>query len=186
MSDESKILEAGEYVLVARYNKGAYRGALWQSGSIIYKVEGKSLDDAYRQLEIRLYELQVAKAAARNGAAPSEQEAVVAIQRVLPRLTSSQRAMLLAHAKAPESRMTASQLADAAGYASYSAANLQYGLLGAMLFAEMPENLPRRSDGSPIMTCAIASGDNLRAEEDQWIWKMRPHIKHAVSLVFAL
>ena len=85
--------------------------------------------------------------------------------------------MLRAHLKAVDQRITATELAKAAGYANYSAANLQYGLLGAMLFAEMPIELPKGSNGSPVMTHAIASEDDLRASsKDQWIWQMRPYI----------
>jgi predicted KAP-like P-loop ATPase len=54
--------------------------------------------------------------------------------------------------------------------------------VGAMLFAEMPEDLPRRADGSPIMTCAIAAAEDQRSTDDeQWIWKMRPHIAQGLA-----
>lgn len=186
MNDESRTLEAGKYTLVARQVGGVARGAIWETGTSkpLEEIQGSSVDQVYRQLETRLFELQLSTASGRQGLDPSEQEAVAALRRILPRLTSSQRAMLLAHAKAPECRITAQQLADAAGYAGYSAANLHYGLLGAALFAEMPEDLPRRKDGSPIMTCAIATGDQQPEDESQWIWKMRPHIKRAVDTVF--
>jgi len=181
MNEELKALEAGDYVLVARLLQGVYRGALWHVGKIEEKVEGSSLDEVYRKLESLLYERQSAKAAARNGADPTVEETAKAFQRILPKMSDGQRAMLRAHLKAPERRITATQLAAAAGYANYSAANLQYGLLGAMLFAEMPEDLPRRKDGSPVMTCAIASGDTkLTIDEEHWVWKMRPHVEEAL------
>lgn len=181
MNEELKALEAGEYVLVARLVEGVYRGALWHAGKIEQKVEGSSLDEVYRKLERLLYERQKAKAAARNGADPSVEETAIALQRVLPKISDGQRAMLRAHLKAPERRITATQLAAAAGYANYSAANLQYGRLGAMLFAEVPEDLPCRKDGSPVMTCVIASGDDQRnMDEEQWVWKMRPHVEEAL------
>ena len=56
-------------------------------------------------------------------------------------MSGGQRAMLRAHYEAPGRKITATQLAQAAGFANFSAANLQYGLLGAMLFAEIPEDL---------------------------------------------
>lgn len=181
MSEELKSLEAGEYTLVARLHKGAYRGALWHGGHIVQQVEGYSLQDVYRKLEALLYERQAAKAAARKGVGPSVEEAVKALNRVLAKASHGQRSMLRAHFHAPEQRITATQLADAAGYGSYSAANLQYGLLGAMLFAETPEDLPRRSNGTPIMTCAIASGEDQRdGGEEHWVWKMRPHIEQGL------
>ncbi len=181
MTEELKSLEAGNYTLVARLHKGANRGALWHRGQIIEHVEGDSLQVVFRKLEALLYERQAAQAAARKGAAPSVEEAKKALNRVLAKASLGQRTMLRAHLRAPEQRITATQLAEAAGYESYSAANLQYGLLGAMLFAEMPEDLPCRKDRTPIMTCAIALGEDQReASEEQWVWKMRPHIEQGL------
>jgi hypothetical protein len=184
MSEDLKSLEAGEYTLVARLVDGVYRGAFWHGGRIETSVEGASVNAVYRKLEGLLYERQVAKSAARNGMDPSAEEAAKAILRVLPKTSTGQRAMLRAHFKAPGHLITATELAAAAGYAGYSAANLQYGLLGAMLFGEMPEDLPKRADGSPLMTCVIASGEDQRQREDeQWVWKMRPHIVQALLQV---
>lgn len=184
MAEEHKTLEAGEYTLVAKLYKAAYRGVLWREGKILFQIEGESLDDAFRKLLSLLYEEQLTKAAKRNGLSPSTEEATKALYRIWPKISAGQKAMLLAHHKAKDQRITATQLAQAAGYASYSAANLQYGLLGGLLFAEMPEELPRRGDGTPIMTCAIARGDASEKDaEDDWVWKMRPHIYDALCLL---
>jgi hypothetical protein len=184
MADELKTIEAGPYTLVARLHKGAYRGALWCGGKMAQEVQGTSIDDVWRRLTDALYERQVSVALTRNGAEPSAEEAIMAFRRIEPRLSPGHRAMLRAHLRANGQNITATQLAEAAGYASYSAANLQYGLLGAMLFAEMPERLPQRADGTPIMTCAIALGEDQRsASEEQWIWKMRPHIVAGLTAV---
>jgi hypothetical protein len=181
MNEELRTLEAGEYTLVARFDTGKYRGALWHGGRIVQQVEGSSLDEVYRKLEGLLYERQAAIAAARGGAQPSAEETARALSRVLPKASDGQKAMLRAHFLAAECRITATQLAKAAGYRTYSAANLHYGLLGAMLFVEMPQEVPRRKDGSPIMTFVIATGDGQRSgEEEQWVWKMRPHIESGI------
>lgn len=184
MAEELKTIEVGEYTLVARFHKTAYRGALWRQGKILFQIEGESLDDAFQKLVQLLYKQQIAMAANRNGTSPTTDEALNALNRIWLKLSAGQKAMLLAHHKAPAQRLTATQLAEAAGYASYSAANLQYGLLGAMVFAEMPEELPSRADGTPIMTCAIAAGDaSDDGAEDQWVWKMRPHIHEALQII---
>jgi hypothetical protein len=182
MQDEVKTIEAGKYTLVARFNKGAHRGALWSDGKVVDEVEGDSLNDAWKKLCDRLYARLVEAAGARKGTPPTSHEAKVAFLSIEKRLTAGHKAMLRAHLNAEGRQITATKLADAAGYARYSAANLQYGLLGAMLFAEMPEELPKRGDGSPIMTCAIASSDDFRgSEEEQWIWQMRPHISEGLA-----
>jgi hypothetical protein len=183
MTDELKTIDAGPYTLVARLHNGSYRGALWHTKQIVFDVRAGSIDEVWRLLCDALYKCQVALAAHRNGQAPTADEAHAALVRIAPRLTVGHKAMLRAHLRAPERNITATQLAEAAGYVGYSAANLQYGLLGAMLFAELPEVLPQRKSGSPIMTCAIASADDRRASaEDQWIWQMRPHIAQGLEL----
>ena len=177
MSDELKSVEAGKYTLVARLIKGEYRGALWTEGKMACQVQGSSIDEVWKLLVEALVERQEERVRERAGAEPTAKEAELAFRRIEPRLSAGHKAMLRAHLRAPGNNLTATQLAQAAGYGGYSAANLQYGLLGAMLFAEMPEELPRRADGSRIMTCVIASKDDQReAPEEQWIWKMRPHI----------
>jgi len=177
MTDELKTVEAGEYTLVARLIEGECRGALWTGGKIVCQVHGSSLDEVWKKLIDELAERQEARVRARAGAEPSSKEAELAFRRIEQRLSAGHKAMLRAHLNASGHNITATQLAAAAGYCGYSAANLQYGLLGAMLFAEMPEELPRRPDGSRIMTCVIASKDDQReTPEEQWIWKMRPHI----------
>lgn len=182
MQDDVKTIEAGKYTLVARFHKGANRGAIWANGKVIDEVEGDSLNDAWKKLCDRLYVRLVEAAGLRAGTPPSAHEAKLAFLSIEQRLSAGHRAMLRAHLHAEGQRITATQLANAAGYARYSAANLQYGLLGAMLFAEMPEELPKRGDGSPIMTCAIASSEDLRSsDEEQWIWQMRPHIAEGLA-----
>lgn len=182
MQDDVKTIEAGKYKLVARFHRGSNRGAIWADGKVVDEVEGDSLDDAWKKLCDRLYARLIEAAGLRNGTPPSAHEARLAFQRIEPRLSTGHKAMLRAHLRADGRRITATQLADAAGYSRYSAVNLQYGLLGAMLFAEMPEELPKRADGSPIMTCAIASSEDLRSsEEEQWIWQMRPHIAEGLE-----
>ena len=177
MSDELKSVEAGDYTLVARHFKGEYRGALWTGGNMVCQVQGSSIDEVWKKLSNELAERQYARVRERAGAEPSAKEAELAFRRIQQRLSAGHKAMLRAHLRAPSNNITATQLAAAAGYGGYSAANLQYGLLGAMLFAEMPEELPRRADGSRIMTCVIASkADQRETPEEQWIWKMRPHI----------
>ena len=177
MHDEIKSLKSGKYTLVARFHKGANRGAIWAGGKIVDEVQGETLKDVWDQLYKRLCALQQEVVAQRRGLDYTSQEVKRAFLAIEPRLSTGHKAMLRAHVKAAGRALTATQLAEAAGYANYSAANLQYGLLGAMLFGEMPEVLPTLADGTPIMTFAIASGDGEhRSGEGHWIWTMRPHI----------
>jgi len=178
MADELKTLSAGRYTLVARVVDETPKGAIWADKAIVFKCDGQSIDDVWQQLSDQLYALLAGAAASRGGREPSAEDAAVAFKKLWEHITDGQRAMLRAHFNAPKRRMTATQLANAAGYKNHSAANLQYGLLGLRLFAEMPEELPTRKDGTPVMTCAIATGawPDPDAPEHEWVWEMRPHI----------
>lgn len=48
-------------------------------------------------------------------------------------ITDNQKFMLVAHHKAPDLTITATELADLVGYKSWRGVNLQYGLLGKKL-----------------------------------------------------
>jgi len=91
--------------------------------------------------------------------------------------------MLRAHYNAPDRCITATQLAEAADYRGYQAANLQYGRVGLLLYGELPVVLPRRaSDGKLIFTCALAEATDQRSDDEtQWIWRMRPHVAEALA-----
>lgn len=177
MHEEVKSVVAGKYTLVARFHEGVNKGALWADGKVVDLVQGSTLDEAWTQVCARLYGHLSAQATQRGEVPPSAEEARRAFLNIGARLTAGHKAMLRAHLLAPQHQITARSLAQAAGYAGYSAANLQYGLLGAMLYAEMPEPLPLRADGTPVMTCMIGHGQDQRmAPEAEWIWTMRAHI----------
>jgi hypothetical protein len=59
-------------------------------------------------------------------------------------------AMLRAQGHSPDGTITATKLADAAGYGNYNAANLQYGALACHLAGLLNYNPPKRKDGSPM------------------------------------
>jgi len=128
-----------------------------------------------------LYEKQISVATTRINA-PTPVELAKAFANISHQLSPGHKAMLRAHLKAVDNQITATQLAKAAGYANFRAANLQYGLVGAMLFAELPIVLPTREDGSAVMTCTIAQEDDLReSNAEHWIWKMRPNVAEGLA-----
>lgn len=175
--DEIKSLRAGPYELVARWHDGHWAAAVWGGGKKLFHERAESLAAAWQLTLDWVAERAAEIAERRGGGAPSAAEARKAFYAIDKRMTSAQRKMLKAHLDASDHVITATGLASAAGFKSYRGANLQYGFLGAMLVGEMPENLPQRPDGSRIATCAIASVDDIRESvEDEWLWKMRPHI----------
>ena len=104
--------------------------------------------------------------------------------------------MLKAHLEAPDHCITATELAAAAGYANWSAANLQYGLLGQAVAQDLNFNPRRRGDGTTIWTTTLADAaghlsDDLdpaslhrtmeRREDDaHFEWTMRPQVVEAL------
>jgi hypothetical protein len=182
MQDEVKSVKSGKYTLVARIYEGKYHGFLWHDGKVIEDDLAGSLDDAWTKVCGRLYSRLSQDADARKDLPPNASEAKQAFLNIEARLSLGQKAMLRNHMNAKGRCLTATQLATAAGYKGFSAANLHYGLLGAMLYGEMPRPLPTRSDGSPVMTYMIADGlDQGEKSEGEWIWRMRDDIADGLT-----
>lgn len=101
------------------------------------------------------------------------------------KINAGQWAMLRAHAAAPDRTLDATELAEAAGYADYSAANLQYGKLGAAIAKLLDIPLPTGPNGKPVATHALATGSG---EDDQahWRWTMHEELAEAVIEAAAL
>ncbi|SLK07486.1 hypothetical protein [Novosphingobium mathurense] len=104
-------------------------------------------------------------------------------------ITDGQKAMLDAHLAAPGHILTATQLAHAAGYASYEAANAQYGLLARALAEELEWTPAEQGpDGHPIWTFTLATeGSDDEApvvalgDRAEWRWRLRPQVVEALS-----
>lgn len=101
-------------------------------------------------------------------------------------ISDGQWSMLKAHSAAPDQILTATELAQAAGYKDYQAANLQYGLLGYALAEEMAWTPDAREDGTPVWTYALATdADEDRHQSSQgeggFRWRLRPQVIEALS-----
>ena len=102
---------------------------------------------------------------------------------MLGHFTDGHMAMLRAHYNANDQCITATQLAEAAGYSNYGAANLQYGNIGKAIYEELLMALPTRNDGTPIYTYALATAGDPTSEEEHWVWKLRPEVAAAVEIL---
>ncbi|WP_413674409.1 hypothetical protein ACEN9H_08600 [Massilia cellulosiltytica] len=98
-------------------------------------------------------------------------------------LPSSHFIMLRAQCRALDSAITATQLAEAASYESYHAANLQYGTLAFNLagILEFTPQLTHR-DGSLCWwtTLSIAGEGAAYEDEKQFHFVMRPELAQAL------
>lgn len=104
-------------------------------------------------------------------AAPSPREYVTAFQEIGP-LTAAQMRMLRIHYHAPESRITATQLASELGYGHYAFANRLYGALSRL----MGEKLGYRPDPVYMGTMVL-----FEKRSGKWHWIMRPEVAEALE-----
>ena len=89
-------------------------------------------------------------------------------------LARHEHTMARAHAAAPDRKLTAQQLADAAGYKSYSSANLHYGKLGQRVAEQAGLSSPKMEAGA--WTYALADYDDETNE-----WRMHEEMAEAME-----
>jgi len=90
--------------------------------------------------------------------------------------------MLRAQCRAPNSAITATQLADAAKYQNFNAANLQYGTLAFNIAGVLGFTPACRSDGSPRWWTTLSYSIGGAAEPDtgHFQFVMRPELIEAL------
>lgn len=172
-------------------------GTLWQARGF---VDGRQVgdrhvaDDRDAAVTSAKAALDTRDAALTSGkgadGSPSAIEYAEAFDR-LGQLSPSYEAMLDAHLNAPDHCITATELAEAAGFENYNAANLHYGTLGQALANELNFNLPTRDDGTPISTCSLATDAkethpqgherSVRGRGPEFVWHLRPQVVEALT-----
>lgn len=105
-------------------------------------------------------------------------QALLALRPVSPKHL----AMLKAHFNAPAREMTATQLAEAAGYANYAAVNMQYGTFAKSIAEHLGLGAPMQSEaGDPVWTSVIATGAAGSADSPHYVWTLRPELVAALT-----
>ncbi len=99
---------------------------------------------------------------------PSLPEYKTALRAVLSDAPDAHVAMLRAHAISPGHRITASDLARAAGYSGYGAANLQYGKFAHRICDELRLTPKNGNSGEPTYTYVLASSRKLPDLDLEW------------------
>lgn len=176
-------------------------GATWGANAfrrklLVAKAVGASREAAVASLKDNLDSLAQGERAGRDGeGAPSAPVYEAAFAHLIPDMPESYVAMLRAHLAAPDHLISATRLAQAAGYAGYEGANLHYGKLGQRVAEEIGFDPPRRQDNTEIWTCAIARDPALetdypdtsmlealtRSFDDlHFEWQMRPQVVTAL------
>jgi hypothetical protein len=170
-----KIMPAG-----SNYRARVYRGKV----SVGDVFTGATLEAAVSTVKVFLDDRASAICANRaaNGF-PCADEVREAFEQL--RMNPAQEAMLMAHRNAPNHILTATELAEAAGYDSYTVANSQYGKLGRDLAYHLDWAPNVRRDGTPVWTYALAEGADEQDRDHgaeftaHWRWKLRPEVVEA-------
>lgn len=176
MSDRL-VEDYARHKLVAAREGSSYVGKAWKDGKAIAEVTGSSIDNVVADLRALIDSALNERA---TNAAPTDDQYVEALRAILPSLSERHVAMLRAHCRASNSSLTATQLAEAAGYANYSAVNLQYGIVGRRLWEELPTRLDLNAERQPVYTSALADAGDRTMSEDQWVWRLRPGVAAAI------
>lgn len=180
MSKDRVIEEYRRHKLLSMIHQGQYKGRVWKEKELLVEIEGDGIEQVLGKLRDYV-DSQFVKIAENRVISPDVKEYVKAFQTLIPVLSDGHLSMLKAHFSAPKQEITATQLSEAAGYSNYGAANLQYGLVGKMLYEELPIDLPKRNDNSLIYTYALATAGEMDAPEDHWVWKLRPEVSSAIE-----
>lgn len=173
-----KTLHYDRFTLVSGVLNGKSRAAAFLKNRKILECEGADTDEALASVKAALDARTQTRSRKRRephiGTVDDYTDAFSALS-----LADHERTMLNAHAHAPDRTMTATQLARAGGYDSYTVANSLYGTLGKKV-AELAGLAlkPAETRDGVVYTCALASGAG--EEGEHWRWKMHPEVFEAL------
>ena len=186
----------GRYEIKSGPLAGAWAANAILHKTVVAKAAGSTREEAVTHLKSELDRMeQLALSECDTEGAPSASVYERAFRHLLPDMPDSYIAMLRAHLAAPDHLISATKLAEAAGYSGYEGANLHYGKLGQRVADEIRFVPPRREDGTEIWTCAIARDTSMDTEYPDtsilealsrnmetlhFEWQMRPQVVQAL------
>lgn len=168
-----------QHTILAAWDKGKCKGRIWKDKVNVHDTEGGDVPETLERLKKFIDEKMEAEAR-KAGSTPDEARVLEVLRTILPKLHDGQLAMLKAHYHAKDQTMTATELAHAAGYSSYSSANVHYGNVGKYLYELAPIELRKYKDGSPIYTFYLAEAATESDIKGDWKWKLRPEVSKAI------
>jgi 5-methylcytosine-specific restriction enzyme A len=111
---------------------------------------------------------------------PGAPEYGKALQVLEPKLSSSQRAILLSQYRAPQHTTSASDLAEIIGAAGHSVVNAQYGRMGRMFCNVLGYDPDTRRSGARRWWTVLSIGYQTSAG---FLWQLHPQVVQAIELV---
>lgn len=116
-------------------------------------------------------------------ALPALNEYIAALSAVLEEAPETHKLMVSAHLLAGRHQITATELARAAGYAGYEAANLQYGRFARRVCERLNFSPPIGNSGAPTFTYVLATPTKLPHHD--WLWTLHPVVAEALNALSA-
>ncbi|HRK95325.1 MAG TPA: hypothetical protein PK694_03300 [Rhodospirillales bacterium] len=173
-----KTIQYGRFTLECRVLNGKRHATAFLNGRQILESEAKNTNQALAGAKAALDIRERTWSNERREPHIGTVEDYIDAFSALP-LAEHERLMLHAHANSDERGMTAGELAHAAGYKGYQAANSLYGALGKKVaqLAGLPFKKALATDGF-VYTFALASGEQGKGEH--WRWKMHPEVFEAL------
>jgi hypothetical protein len=106
----------------------------------------------------------------------SPQDYMDALITMSEKLPDNHLAMLQAHYRAPNHKISARQMAEAVGYPNVASANLQYGTLAGRLC----DIINYRPEGDNVYVLANLIRPEIEGNPE-WLWEMRPQLAKALE-----
>lgn len=180
----------GRYRLIAAPLAGkpvarAFLAGARQGSGVVAETTGQTLEEALALLAETLIQRDAAAREARRLEdsiplrVPTAEEYRDALACVAP--SDGQWAMLRAHAAAGSKGLISRELAEAAGWTDFSAANLQYGLLGRAVADYLGITLPKREDQTETAATFMLATGAWNGPDGTFLWVIHPELAAALD-----
>lgn len=116
-------------------------------------------------------------------ALPALNAYLTALSSALEEAPQTHKLMVSAHLHANGHQITATELARAAGYAGYEAANLQYGKFARRVCELLHFSPPVGNSGAPTFTYVLGTPTKLPNQE--WLWTLHSVVAEALNALNA-
>ena len=179
-----KTIEYGKYYIAVAENNKQFEFAVFYNGKNdkpkIKSFFYSTLEEGEKSIQSDIQALEKAKKDLRGmDNFPSKEEFVECLKYLLDEITDNQLKMLIAHAKKPDRKIYAEELAEITGYKDLGGANMHYGDLGHKICDFLSYKPKEESNNVPVWTFVIASGDY--DENKHWYWIMRNELYEALK-----
>lgn len=183
MAPRSQEVVYGRYVIKTFATNGRVKARAFLGRTPVADAKGDTHEAAVLNMKQVLDQRDAEQRAARSNTIPTADQFVDAFHRLDEKIGRHHWLMLQALYGAPGRTLTATQIAAAAGYDSYSSANYHFGVLGKMLAEDLGYEPARRADRTTIWTSTLATGADPEddREDGQWQWRMRDEVAEALA-----